>query len=54
MFFFVKVNQKFINIFYTSLNIMVKLVNEKMKSGTLKMIYFTNSLFLGYINHDTI
>ena len=38
MFFFVKVNQNIINV------MRVKVVNVKMKSGTLKMIFLAISL----------
>jgi len=39
MFFFVKGNQKVINVFYPSLKIRVKVFNVNMKSGTLKMVF---------------
>ena len=38
-FFFVKVNQKVINVFYLSLRMRVKVVSVNMKIGNLKMIF---------------
>ena len=40
-FFFVKVNQMVINVFYPSLKIMVKVVSVNMKSSTLKIVFLT-------------
>ena len=45
-FFFVKVNQKVINVFNPSLKMIVKMVNVNMKSGTLKIVFLAISLFL--------
>ena len=44
MFFFVKGNQKVINVFYLLLKMRVKVVNVNMKSDTLKMVFLTISL----------
>ena len=42
-FFFVKVNEKVINVFYRSLKMKVKMVSVNMKSGTSKMIFLAIS-----------
>ena len=39
MFFFVEVNQKVINVFYSSLKMKVKVVSVNVKIGILKMIF---------------
>ena len=44
MFFFVKDNQKVINLFYPSLKTKVKVVSVNMKIGILKIIFLAISL----------
>ena len=46
MFFFVKVNQKVINVFYPSLKMKVKVVSVNIKIGTLKIVFLAISLNL--------
>ena len=43
MFFFVKVNQRVINVFYPSFKMRVKVVSINMKTGTLKIAFLAIS-----------
>ena len=57
MFFFVKVNEKVINVFYPSLKMRVKVFSINMKSDTLKMIFLTVSInirFIGFKNNNNL
>ena len=44
IFFLVKVNQKVINVFYSSLKMRVKVVSVNMKRDTLKIVF--SAIFL--------